>query len=63
MAAFDPNMFTTPFQLTKSMHRDVYAAVDPTNPELKATGKVVLITGAAGGLGFVSPTVHSSRAC
>lgn len=51
----DPNMFTTPFQLTKSMHRSVYPAVDPEIASVKAagTGKVVVITGAAGGLGYV----------
>lgn len=46
-------MFTTPFQLTKSMHRDVYAAVDPKSPDLAVSGKVVLVTGAGGGLGYV----------
>lgn len=46
----DPNMFTTPFQLTKSMHCDVYPAVDPSNPALAAKGKVVIITGAGGGI-------------
>lgn len=51
----DVNMFTTPFQLTKSMHRDVYPAIDPTNPALSAKGKIVIITGAGGGLGAVSP--------
>ena len=51
----DADMFTTPFQLTKSMHRDVYPAVDPTNPALSAKGKVAIITGAGGGLGAVSP--------
>ena len=50
----DVNMFTTPFQLTKSMHRDVYPAVDPSNPELSAKGKIIIITGAGGGLGAVS---------
>lgn len=50
----DVNMFTTPFQLTKSMHRDLYPAVDPSNPALSAKGKVVIITGAGGGLGAVS---------
>ncbi len=50
----DPNMFTTPFQLTKTMHRDVYPAVDPSNAALAAKGKVVIITGAGGGLGAVS---------
>ncbi|KAI9656615.1 MAG: hypothetical protein M1821_004822 [Bathelium mastoideum] len=50
----DPNMFTTPFQLTQSMHRDVYPPVDPNNTDVKAAGagKVILITGASGGLGY-----------
>ncbi|KAH7094405.1 hypothetical protein FB567DRAFT_2653 [Paraphoma chrysanthemicola] len=47
----DPNAFTTPFQLTKSMRRDIYPAIDPKNSELGAAGKVVLITGATGGIG------------
>ncbi|KAF2027844.1 NAD(P)-binding protein [Setomelanomma holmii] len=47
----DPNAFTTPFQLTKSMRRDIYPAIDPKNPDLNAAGKVVLITGATGGIG------------
>lgn len=46
-------MFTTPYQLTKSMHRDVYPPVDPSNPNLSAKGKVVIVTGAGGGLGAV----------
>jgi hypothetical protein len=49
----DANALTTPYQLTKSMHRDVYPAVDPMNPALKVEGKVVLITGAGGGIGYV----------
>ncbi|ORY06400.1 hypothetical protein BCR34DRAFT_571398 [Clohesyomyces aquaticus] len=50
----DPNMFTLPFQLTKKMRRDVYPAVDPMQPELAAVakGKVVMIVGAGGGIGF-----------
>ena len=51
---FDANMFTSPFQLTKSMHRDLYPAIEPTNPGLSAKGKVIIITGAGGGLGAVS---------
>ena len=51
---FDVNMFTSPFQLTKSMYRDLYPAIDPTNPVLSAKGKVIIITGAGGGLGTVS---------
>ncbi|KAI4956944.1 hypothetical protein J4E86_005416 [Alternaria arbusti] len=47
----DPNAFTTPFQLTKSLKRDVYPAIDPKNSTLSAKGKTILITGATGGLG------------
>ena len=56
----DPDAFTRPFQLTKSMHRDVYKSVRPDNPDLKATGQVVLITGASGGVGYVRPMHHRS---
>ncbi len=52
--AFDVNMFTSRFQLTKSMHRDLYPAIEPTNPALSAKGKVIIITGAGGGIGAVS---------
>ncbi|TIA09542.1 NAD(P)-binding protein [Aureobasidium pullulans] len=47
----DANAYTTPFQFTKSLRRDVYPAIDPQNPDLNAAGKVVLITGAGGGIG------------
>lgn len=50
----DPNAYTAPFQLTKSLRREVYPAIDPKNPELKATDKTILITGATGGLGGAS---------
>ena len=50
----DPNCFTYPFQLTPSIHRDVYPYLDPTRAELSAQGKTVLITGVAGGVGKVS---------
>lgn len=54
MAAFDANAYTSPFMLTKSMHRNIYPAIDPNNPELVADKKVVVVFGAAGGIGFVS---------
>ena len=57
----DVNMFTSPFQLTKSMHRDIYPAIEPSNPELSAKGKVLVITGAGGGLGAVSVQIHLLR--
>ncbi|KAK2753230.1 hypothetical protein FQN54_007921 [Arachnomyces sp. PD_36] len=47
----DPNAFTSPFQFTKSLRRDVYPSIDPKNAALRATGKTILITGASGGLG------------
>jgi hypothetical protein len=55
----DPSMLTAPFMLTGAMHRDVYPTVDPRNPKLAVAGKVVVITGAGGGLGYVS----SRRIC
>lgn len=51
----DVDAYTKPFQLTKSMHRNIYPAIDPANPALKATGKVVIITGAGAGIGCVGP--------
>lgn len=53
LATMDANAYTTPFQFTKSLRRDVYPAIDPQNPDLNAAGKVVLITGAGGGIGGV----------
>lgn len=50
----DLNAYTLPWQLTKSVHRDVYPALDPSNPKLSATGKKVIITGAGGQIGSVS---------
>lgn len=52
-AVMDPNAFTSPFQLTKTLHRDLYDTIDPKNPERNAKGKVVLIFGATGGVGGV----------
>ncbi|XXH00744.1 hypothetical protein Hte_007094 [Hypoxylon texense] len=47
--------YTTPFMLTKSIHRDVYPPVDPsTNETLNAASKVVAVFGASSGLGFAT---------
>lgn len=54
-ASVDADAYTKPFQLTASVRRDVYPAVDPANsPELESSSKVVIVTGASGGLGSVS---------
>ncbi|CAI6334897.1 unnamed protein product [Periconia digitata] len=47
----DPNAYTAPFQLTKNLHRDVYPAIDIAAHSSYAKGKVILVTGASGGLG------------
>ncbi|ORY15411.1 hypothetical protein BCR34DRAFT_508423 [Clohesyomyces aquaticus] len=47
----DPHAMTSPHQFTPTMHRDVYAAISPKNPDLNAAGKNVLITGATRGIG------------
>ncbi|KAK0647394.1 hypothetical protein DIS24_g7774 [Lasiodiplodia hormozganensis] len=38
--------------LTKTVHRTKYFAVDPANPAISAAGKTVLITGGATGIGY-----------
>ncbi|KAJ4340416.1 hypothetical protein N0V95_007501 [Ascochyta clinopodiicola] len=43
--------FVTSMQFTARTHRDVYPAIDPTQPALSQKGKVVIITGASQGLG------------
>ncbi|KAI1174694.1 NAD(P)-binding protein [Nemania sp. FL0916] len=51
MDAPDLDAVTWPYQLTKVVHRDMYPAVEPSNPDLAANGKTVLITGVSGGVG------------
>ncbi|KAK9367590.1 hypothetical protein V1509DRAFT_626419 [Lipomyces kononenkoae] len=38
-------------QFTKTLHHELYPAVDPSKPELSLPGKVVIITGASRGIG------------
>lgn len=44
-------MAQPPPSYTKLMHSATYPAIDPTSPALSSSGKVVLITGASGGIG------------
>lgn len=48
----DVDAYTRPSQLTKTMRRGLYSALEPNKPELTAVGKVVIITGAGGGIGY-----------
>ncbi|KAH6844733.1 hypothetical protein B0I37DRAFT_327491, partial [Chaetomium sp. MPI-CAGE-AT-0009] len=38
--------------LTKTVHTAGYPAIDPTNPKLSASGKTVIISGGASGIGY-----------
>jgi hypothetical protein len=51
MSTPDRDLFVKGAAFTKKNHRDLYAAIDPTRPELSQAGKVVVITGATRGLG------------
>lgn len=47
----DTGAITWLAQLTKTVHRDMYPLLEPSNPALSAEGKTVLITGVSGGIG------------
>ena len=49
--------FTSPFQLTKTVHRKVYPAVSADNPSNAQPGKIILITGAGTGTGAAAARV------
>jgi hypothetical protein len=53
MAQVDPDQYTYPFQLTKTIHRDPYDELLPSKPSNSQKGKIVIITGAYGGIGSV----------
>lgn len=56
MANPPDDMFVKKAQFTKTVYRDVYPSVDPTNPTNSMAGKVIVITGPSKGLGrIVSP--------
>ncbi|TGO46208.1 hypothetical protein BCON_0338g00080 [Botryotinia convoluta] len=54
---FDPEAYTTPFALTKSIHRNPYWAIDSKNPANNQSGKVIIITGASAGIGAAAARV------
>ncbi|OJJ42638.1 hypothetical protein ASPZODRAFT_76276 [Penicilliopsis zonata CBS 506.65] len=47
----DPDALVKAGAFTKKFYRDIYPAIDPTDPALSQAGKVVVITGASRGLG------------
>jgi hypothetical protein len=53
----DPDQFTTPFMATQTKRRDPYPAVDPSNPSNSQKGRIIIITGASGGIGAVREPV------
>jgi len=59
-AVVDPLGYTTPLQITKTIRRDPYPALEPTSAKLSQKGKIVVITGAYGGLGEVCPAADLS---
>ncbi|KAF2094740.1 putative oxidoreductase [Rhizodiscina lignyota] len=58
----DPDYYVKLLAFTKSNHRDVYPAIDPTSPSLSQKGKVVVITGASRGIGRRGFVVSFARA-
>jgi hypothetical protein len=58
----DPDQFTTPFMPTPTKRRDPYPAIDPSKPSNFQKGKIIIITGASGGIGAVrqSPAPSTS---
>jgi hypothetical protein len=57
MADYDRDAFSTPFQLTKTMHRSPYELILPEKPANSQKGEIIVITGAGQGLGQASANV------
>ena len=49
--------YTLPFQLTKTIRREVYDYISPYNPANSQSGKIVLITGGGTGIGAAAARV------
>ncbi len=47
------DMFVKQAQFTKTVYRDVYPTIDPTNPANSMAGKIIVITGPSKGLGRI----------
>ncbi|CAD6453063.1 70bb58a4-6ccd-4888-8a78-faf15ab313ed [Sclerotinia trifoliorum] len=53
----DPDTFTSPWNITETLHRDPYWAIDPKNPANVQNGKIIIITGASSGIGAAAAKV------
>ncbi|PVH80210.1 NAD(P)-binding protein [Cadophora sp. DSE1049] len=53
----DPDQFSTPFLATKTLRRDPYPAILPTNPSNSQRDRIIIITGASVGLGEAAAKV------
>jgi FlaA1/EpsC-like NDP-sugar epimerase len=51
MADLPEDYYVKQFAFTKTLHRDIYKAINPESKKLSQKGKVVVITGASGGIG------------
>ncbi|PSN60771.1 NAD(P)-binding protein [Corynespora cassiicola Philippines] len=46
--------------LTKTVHKSVYPAIDPSRPALSAAGKTIIISGGASGIGLLTAEAFSA---
>jgi NAD(P)-dependent dehydrogenase (short-subunit alcohol dehydrogenase family) len=60
----DPDFITRMGSYTSRVYRDLYPSIDPTSPKLSQKGKVILISGAGGGIGSrgIVPAFAKARA-
>ncbi|KAI6717209.1 hypothetical protein JHW43_000384 [Diplocarpon mali] len=53
----DANAYSTPFLPTKTLHRDPYPAISPSDPANSQEDRIIVITGASAGIGKAAAKV------
>ncbi|EKD14500.1 uncharacterized protein L3040_000031 [Drepanopeziza brunnea f. sp. 'multigermtubi'] len=53
----DPERWSTPYLVTKTLRRDPYPAISPYNPANSQKDKIIIITGASSGIGEAAAKV------
>ncbi|KAK2626447.1 hypothetical protein QTJ16_003622 [Diplocarpon rosae] len=53
----DPNAYSTPFLATKTLRRDPYPAISPSNPANSQRDRIIIVTGASAGIGKAAAEV------